>query len=98
MSHIRLGRKRRIQDFIPVEPIELVCMLFVKRMGEHRFRGIFVVLVIESVFTAEIRNAAFRRNAGTAKEYNIVRIMDHLEKRINSRHEDRSFPNAKNYF
>ena len=72
VGHIRLGRKGRVQDFVPVEPVKFIGVLFIKRVGQHRFRRIFVMLVIQPVFTAEIRDAAFCGNAGTTEKYNIV--------------------------
>ena len=54
----RVGPGRRENHFFLVEIIKLGGVAAIKRMAQHRFRRILILLVVKSVHTPEIGNPA----------------------------------------
>ena len=77
---VGLGVER--QHLIPVETEESFWLLHKEGMGQDGFRRVIILLIIESVYAAEIRDTAFRGNAGTAEEDDSMGIGDHLLKGV----------------
>ena len=63
---------------IGIEFIELLCAADKKSMAYDGLRRIFILHVVKSVCTPEIRNAALGRYSGAAEKYKIIRIIDDL--------------------
>ena len=64
------------QHTVFIEAVELFRILYVKAVTDDPLRRVLIFLIIQSVHTAEIRYAAFRRNTGSAKEYDVVAFID----------------------
>ena len=70
------------QHLIPVETEESFRLLHKEGVRKNGFRRVIILLIIESVHAAEIRDAAFRGNAGTTEEDDSMGIGDHLLKGV----------------
>ena len=67
-----------VRHFIPVKTIELFRMVYIKRMTQDRFRWIIILLIVKSIHTPEIRDAALGGHTGSAKKYDIIGFFYHL--------------------
>ena len=65
-----VGLGSETDHFVSIKSVELLCVPFKVSVAEDGFRRYGKLLVIQSVLTAEIRNAALCGNAGTAEEDN----------------------------
>ena len=55
-------------------------------MAYNLFRRVFVLLLIQAVSAAEVRNITFGGDPRTAEEYNIMTFIDHFLKLLNLIH------------
>ena len=63
------------QQLIPVEFEELLRVRPVKGVRQHGLGRIFVLLVIEPVLAAEIRDTGLRGDTGSAEEHDVVTLV-----------------------
>ena len=68
----RIGFCVQEQHFIAVKTVKFAGIATVKRVAQNGFRGIIILLVIKSIHTAELRNAAFRGYSRTAEKNYIA--------------------------
>ena len=57
---------------IPIKAIEFRRISPVKSVAQNRFRRIVIFLVVQSVYTPKIRNAALGRNPRAAEKNNVT--------------------------
>ena len=76
VSRVRLCIER--QHFRTIEAVKLLGFAQEERMAENGLRRVFVLLVVQTVHRAEIRNAALGRYARTAEKDDIVAAVDPL--------------------
>jgi len=67
----------RIQDFFTIELKEQIRLCIEKGPAKHHLRRIGVLLAIQTVYTAEVRQPALGRYTGTAEKYNPAGDVDH---------------------
>ena len=73
-----VGLCRQADHLVPVEPVELCRMPVKIGAAENRFRRYVVLLVIQAVLTAEVRNPALGGNTCSAEKHNAVSCIDLL--------------------
>ena len=61
---------------VPVEAVELGGIFLKKRVAQDRLRGVVVLLVIQPVGAAEIRDAGLGGNTGPAEEHDVLALVD----------------------
>ena len=61
-----------------VEPIILLRVARKKAVAQNGLRRIVPLLIVQAVYASEIRDPAFRADAGTAEKDNVVAIADDL--------------------
>ena len=60
------------QHPVLIKSVEFLRIPHIKAMAYDGLRRVLILLVIEPVHTAEIRNPAFRGYSGSAKEHNVI--------------------------
>lgn len=60
------------EHLIPVKTEEFFRMGTVKAVAQYGLRRIVVLLMVQTIHAAEVRNAAFGGDAGTAEKYNVI--------------------------
>ena len=65
------------EHLVLIELVELLGLVKEERMAQNDLRGIVVFLIVQSVDTAEIRNAALGRNTGAAEKDDAVVFVNH---------------------
>ena len=74
-------------ELVPMEFIVFFRMRHEKRVAQDRLGRIVILLVIEAVHTAKIRNAALGRDTGAAEKHDPVTAVDPLFELLNVIHE-----------
>jgi hypothetical protein len=69
--------------FFPVKSEEFLGMAQEKKLAQDGFRRIIPVLVVESVGTSEVRNAAFGGYSGAAEEHDCGAVCNQLLQQYN---------------
>ena len=67
-----VGESSGKQHPVLIKAVKFLRIPHIKAVAYDGLRRVFVLLVIEPVHTAEIRNPAFRGYSGSAKEHNII--------------------------
>ena len=75
------------QHFLPVESIEIFRSAEEEAMGNDLLRRILKFLVVQSIYAAEIRNAGFGADTGTAEKDDAATFVDPYFKLFNLIHE-----------
>ena len=78
----RVGLGVGEEHLIVVEAVKLLGVFAVKAVAQNGFRRIIILLVVQPVHTAEIRNAALGGDAGAAKKDDVIIFFDDLDKAI----------------
>ena len=60
------------EHLIPVKTEKFFRMGTVKAVAQYGLRRIVVLLMVQTVHAAEVRNPAFGGDAGTAEKYNVI--------------------------
>ena len=71
---VRLRVERK--HFRAVEPVEFCGLAEEKRVAENGLRRILVLLIVQTVYRTEIRDAALGRNACAAEKDDVVAAVD----------------------
>ena len=69
----RIGLCRETDHLVPVKPVKILGMPFKISMAEDGLRRHVILLVIQPILAAEVRDAAFCGNACAAKKDDPVR-------------------------
>ena len=68
------------KDLFSVKTIKLFRIFHKKRVTDDFLGRIIILLIIQSVNTAEVRDTALGRHTGSTKEYYVVAAFNHLQK------------------
>ncbi len=74
MGFVRL--RALIQHFVPVKTVKFLRSSDKKTMAQDSFRRIVVFLIVKTVNTSEIRNAALRTYSRPSEKNNIFTLRD----------------------
>ena len=83
---VRLSVQR--EHLCTVETVKFLGFGEEKRVAQDGFRRILVLLIVQTVHRAEIRNAAFGRDARTAEKYDVVAVIDPVLELCNLRSQN----------
>lgn len=62
--------------FVAVKTVKFFGVLNEEAVAQYCFRGIIVLLVIESVHASEVRDVTFCGNAGASEKDDVVALFD----------------------